>query len=110
MDDSTPQAIALICQTTTHYYNFNDLKVELTLISLLCVDSFVISGIPLPFSSLWCYGQARDSWEPIDITIPSDHFPLTVIIPIFGLVQRLDFANTSVVRRAAALTPRLTLS
>ena len=43
------------------------------------------------------------------MTIPSDHFPLTVIIPIFGLVQQLDFANTSIVRRVAALTPRLTL-
>ena len=41
---------------------------------------------------------------------PSDHFPLTVIIPIFGLVQQLDFVNTSIVRRVAALTPRLTLS
>ena len=46
----------------------------------------------------------------LDITIPSDHFPLTVIIPIFGLVQRLDFANISIVHRVAALTPRLTLS
>ena len=72
--------------------------------------SFVISGIPLPFSSLWCYGQARDSWEALDTTIPSDHFPLTVIIPVFGLVQRLDFASISIVRRVAALTPRLTLS
>ena len=41
---------------------------------------------------------------------PSDHFPLTVIIPVLGLVQRLDFASTSIVRRVAALTPRLTLS
>ena len=41
---------------------------------------------------------------------PSDHFPLTVIIPIFGLVQQLGFTNTSVVRRVVALTPRLTLS
>ena len=41
---------------------------------------------------------------------PSDYFPLTVIIPIFGLVQRLDFVNTSIVCRVAALTPRLTLS
>ena len=41
---------------------------------------------------------------------PSDHFPLTVIIPIFRLVQQLDFANTSIVRRVAALTLRLTLS
>ena len=48
--------------------------------------------------------------NPIDITIPSDHFPLMVTIPIFRLVQRLDFTNTSIVRRVAALTPRLTLS
>ena len=41
---------------------------------------------------------------------PSDCFPLTVIIPVFGLVQRLDFASISIVRRVAALTPRLTLS
>ena len=45
-----------------------------------------------------------------DTTIPSDHFPLTVIIPLSGLVQRLDFADISIVRRVAALTPRLTLS
>ena len=41
---------------------------------------------------------------------PSDHFPLTVIIPLLGLVQRLDFASISIVRRVAALTLRLTLS
>ena len=41
---------------------------------------------------------------------PSDHFPLMVIIPILGLVQRLDFTSISIVRRVAALTPRLTLS
>ena len=41
---------------------------------------------------------------------PSDPFPLTVTIPVFGLVQRLDFASISIVRRVAALTPRLTLS
>ena len=33
-----------------------------------------------------------------------------VIIPDSGLVQRLDFVDTSIVRRVAALTPRLTLS
>ena len=43
-------------------------------------------------------------------TFPSDHFPLMVIIPIFGLVQQLDFANTLIVRRVAALIPGLTPS
>ena len=33
-----------------------------------------------------------------------------VIIPIPGLVQRLDFADILIVRRVVALTPRLTLS
>ena len=43
-------------------------------------------------------------------TIPSDPLPLTAIIPIFGLVQRLDFTIILIVHRVAALTPRLTLS
>ena len=32
------------------------------------------------------------------------------IIPILGLVQRLDFASTSIEHRVVALTPRLTLT
>ena len=41
---------------------------------------------------------------------PSDHFPLTAIIPISRLVQWLDFADNSIVCRVAALIPKLTLS